>query len=58
MSTIALVVAGVGEVIGGMFTWATSTVGFMTSTPLVLIFVLMAIAGVGIGVARSFIKGA
>lgn len=55
---MADVITGAGTVITGMFSWATTTVNFMVATPLVLIFVLMAIAGVGIGVARSFIKGA
>lgn len=55
---MASVITQAGITLTGMFSWAGSAVNFMTDTPLVLIFVLMAVAGVGIGVARSFIKGA
>lgn len=53
-TTTAGFIAIISELVTGSVTWMTTIVNFITSTPLVLMFVLVGFVGVGISLIRRF----
>lgn len=53
---MAEIISSVGAIITAAMTWATSAVSFITSNPLVLMFVLISLVGIGIGLVRRFLS--
>lgn len=54
--TMASIISSVGEIITAAMTWAGSAVSFITSQPLILMFVLISLVGIGIGLVRRFLR--
>lgn len=54
--TMAEIISSVGDIITAAMTWAASAVSFITSNPLVLMFVLISLVGIGIGLVRRFLS--
>lgn len=54
--TLANIISSVGEIVTAAMTWATSAVNFITSNPLILMFVLISLVGIGVGLVRRFLN--
>lgn len=54
--TMANIISSVTDVVTAAMTWATSAVNFITSNPLILMFVLLSIASLGIYIVRRFLR--
>ena len=45
-----------GEIVTQTLSWVTETASTITSTPLILLFVLVAFVGLGVGLIRRMIR--
>lgn len=54
--TMETIITNVGSIITAAMTWATSAVNFITSNPLILMFVLLSLVGIGVGLVRRFLN--
>lgn len=54
--TLETIITNVGSIITAAMTWATSAVSFITSNPLILMFVLISLVGIGVGLVRRFLN--
>ena len=54
--TMETIITNVGSIITAAMTWATSAVSFITSNPLILMFVLISLVGIGVGLVRRFLN--
>lgn len=54
--TMETIITNVGSIITAAMTWATSAVTFITSNPLILMFVLISLVGIGVGLVRRFLN--
>lgn len=50
--TMATLLTNIGDIVTASITWATSFVTFITGQPLVLLCVLIAFIGTGIGILK------
>lgn len=55
--TMAAILADAGTLLTSWLGWAGDVIAFIAGEPLIMVFVLFSIAGVGIGVAKSLIRG-
>lgn len=55
--TLNTILTAIGTFITAFIQWVTQVVEFITSNPLLLIFVILAIVGIVIGMIRSWIPG-
>lgn len=59
LQTITLIFAGSGSGetrVGGIVDWVQTVVGMITGNPLILLFVVMAVALIAVGVVRRLIR--
>lgn len=59
LETITLIFAGSGtgaERVGGIVDWVQTVVTMITDNPLILLFVVMAVALIAVGVVRRLIR--
>lgn len=54
--TLATILADVSSVVTQALTWAGSVVTFIQDNPIVMIFVLVPLVGLGIGMVRRMIS--
>lgn len=54
--TMETIITNVGSIITAAMTWASSAVNFITSNPLILMFVLISLVGIGVGLVRRFLN--
>lgn len=54
--SVAQIVENVTTIVTGAVTWITSYVGAITTNPLILTFVLLLIAGMGVGLIRRLVR--
>lgn len=52
MTTMSAILSDVGSIVTSSVSWMGSIVTFITSNPLVLMFVLLSVVGLGIGLLR------
>lgn len=55
-STLATILADVSSVVTSALQWAGSVVSFIASNPIVMIFVLIPLVGLGIGMVKRMIS--
>lgn len=55
-STLATILSDVSSVVTSALQWAASVVNFITSNPIVMIFVLIPLVGLGIGMVKRMIS--
>lgn len=55
-ATVSTILTNVTSVVTEAVTWITSYVGAITSNPLILTFVILSIAGMGVGLIRRLIR--
>ena len=55
--TMAAILADATTLLTSWLSWAGDVIAFISGEPLIMVFVLFSIAGVGIGVAKSLIRG-
>lgn len=55
-SSLSQLVTDVGTIVSGAITWITQYVGAITSNPLILMFVIIAFVGLGVGLIRRLIR--
>lgn len=53
---MAAILASAGEIVTEALSWVTETAATITSTPLILLFVLVAFVGLGVGLIRRMIQ--
>ena len=53
---MAAILASAGEIVTQTLSWVTETASTITSTPLILLFVLVAFVGLGVGLIRRMIR--
>lgn len=53
---MAAILASAGEIVTEALSWVTETASTITSTPLILLFVLVAFVGLGVGLIRRMIR--
>lgn len=56
--TLQTILTAVGSFFSAFIVWVGNVVTFITENPLLLIFVILAIAGIVIGMVRRWIPGA
>lgn len=56
--TLQTILNAVGSFFSAFIVWVGNVVTFITENPLLLIFVILAIAGIVIGMVRRWIPGA
>lgn len=54
--SIATIITAITQLVNGAITWITSYVSVITDTPLILVFVIVAFVGLGIGLIRRSIR--
>lgn len=54
--TISTILASVTELVTTAISWVGSFVGAITSNPLILMFVIVAFVGLGIGLVKRLIR--
>lgn len=57
-TTITTILTAIGTFFTQFLTWVGQVITFITDNPLLLIFVILAIAGIVIGMVRRWIPGA
>lgn len=55
-TTVATILEAVTSFVTSSVGWITSYAGAITSNPLILTFVIMAIAGMGVGLIRRLVR--
>lgn len=55
-STVASLVTEVGTIVTGAVGWIGDYVGAITGNPLILMFVIVAFVGLGVGLIRRLIR--
>lgn len=55
-STLATILADVSSIVTSALSWASSVVTFIIANPIVMIFVLIPLVGLGIGMVRRMIS--
>lgn len=55
-ATVGTILTNVTSVVTESVNWITSFVGAITSNPLILTFVILSIAGMGVGLIRRLIR--
>jgi hypothetical protein len=53
--TLAELLTNVGTIVTNIITWSTSVVGFITSNPLILLFVVSGLAGYAFVTVKNFL---
>lgn len=53
--TMAEILASAGDIVTEALTWLTETVTTVTSSPLLLMFVVLGLVGTGVGLMRRII---
>lgn len=53
--TVATILESAGQIVTEGLSWVTETAGIITSTPLLLMFVVLGLVGLGIGLIRRII---
>lgn len=54
-ATVSSVLSDVGSVVQQAMSWATSVAEFVVSTPIVMVFVSVALVGLGVGLIKRMI---
>lgn len=57
-TTISTILSAIGTFFTSFITWVGQVLTFITENPILLIFVILAIAGIVIGMVRRWIPGA
>lgn len=55
-TTVATIVGNAGDIVTKGLSWVTQVVGLVTSNPLLLMFVILPLVGLGIGLFRRLIN--
>lgn len=50
--TLASIISDVGSLVTGAVSWVGSFIGVITSNPLLLIFAILSLVGLGVGILR------
>lgn len=53
---MAAILSSAGDIVTEALSWVTETATTITSTPLILLFVLVAFVGLGVGLIRRMIR--
>lgn len=54
--SIATIITAITTLVNGAITWVTSFVGVITSNDLILVFVIVAFVGTGVGLIKRMIR--
>lgn len=54
--TIATILTDIGSIVTQALTWAGSVVTFIQANPIIMVFVLIPLVGLGIGMVRRMIS--
>ena len=54
--TLATILSAASEIVSEALTWVGDVAATITSTPLILLFVLVAFVGLGVGLIRRMIR--
>lgn len=54
--TMGAIVADIGTVVTGAFTWASAAVSFITANPLILLMFVIPLVGLGIGFVKRLVN--
>lgn len=54
--TLATILSAASEIVSEALTWVGDVASTITSTPLILLFVLVAFVGLGVGLIRRMIR--
>lgn len=57
VATMADLIALFGTFVSSLVTWMTSFLGFVTSNPILLIFVFLVVAKIVVGIVRRWLPG-
>lgn len=57
VETMADLIALFGTFVSSLVTWMTSFLGFVTSNPILLIFVFLVVAKIVVGIVRRWLPG-
>lgn len=55
-ATVSTILTDVTAIVTAAVGWVTSYVGVIMSTPLILMFVILSVAGMGVGLIRRMIR--
>lgn len=55
-ATVGTILTDVTAIVTAAVGWVTSYVGVIMSTPLILMFVILSVAGMGVGLIRRMIR--
>lgn len=54
--TLAAILADVSSIVTSALSWATSVVTFIVSNPLIMLFIVVSLVGLGIGMVKRMIS--